>query len=173
MTRAKENALEVLRTAMQIERDSYALYRAAAAATRQSSGVKLFLSLARDEMEHLAKLEIAYCSLTKAEQWPSLRHSTRRKREVFPASEQVISDAKPDSGEVTALLRDIQAERDSIAFYQSAMEEATDAAPSEMYRHLLGEEKAHLSILQAEYDHLTQTGFWFNDQEFSLEVRGR
>lgn len=171
MTRATENALEVLRTAMQIERDGYAFYRAAAAATRQSSGVKMFLSLARDEMEHLAKLEMAYCSLTKGEQWPSLRHSTHCKREVFPASQQVVCDVKPDSGEVTALQRGIQAERDSIAFYQSAMEEATDAEPAEMYRYLLGEEKAHLSILQAEYDHLTQTGFWFNEQEFSLEVR--
>ena len=84
--RAGAHGLEVLRTAMQIERDGYAFYSAAAARPKDSNAVKTFLSLARHEMEHLGKLELVYHTLTKDRAWPSVdREPSRVGQWVFPA----------------------------------------------------------------------------------------
>jgi rubrerythrin len=169
--RAGIQALEVLQTAMQIERDGYAFYAAAARETKDSNAVKMFLSLARDEMEHLGRLETAYCALTKGRQWPRAQQSAGRVHGVFPAPEQAASAVTPGTREVAALKQGIQAEADSIAFYRQAAGDAKDPEAQAMYEYLIREEERHLSILQAEHDYLTETGFWFNYQEFSLEVR--
>jgi rubrerythrin len=156
---------------MQIEREGYAFYAAAAKETKDSNAVKMFLSLARDEMEHLGRLETVYCALTKDMQWPGAKQSAGRVHSVFPAPEQAASAVTPDTRELAALSQGIQAEVDSIAFYQQALGDAKDPEARDMYKHLIREEETHLSILKAERDYLTETGFWFDYQEFSLEVR--
>jgi len=169
---ASERALDLLRIAMQIEADGYAFYSAAAAETKDANAVKMFLSLARDEMEHLGKLEMVYCALTKDKEWPSVeRKPSRIAHRVFPAPEEAAGGVTPNTRELAALKRGIQAEKDSIAFYQKALEEAVDPEARAMYEYLIGEEEGHLAILNAEYDYLTKTGFWFNHQEFSVEAR--
>jgi rubrerythrin len=169
--RAEEHALEVLRTAVQIEREGYTFYAAAAAQTKDPNAVKMFLSLARDEMEHLGRLEMVYCALTKGRQWPEWSRNGERGRIIFPAPQEAVPEATPDAHELEALQYGMQAERESIAFYQQALKDATAVEAQIMYEYLITEEEGHLSILQAEYDHLTQTGFWFDFQELSLEVR--
>ncbi len=156
---------------MQIERDGYAFYAAVARETKDSNAVKMFLSLARDEMEHLGRLETVYCALTKDTQWPTVKRSTAPARNVFPAPQQAASAAPPDTRELAALERGMQAEVDSVAFYQQALGDANNPEARAVYEYLIQEERKHLRILQAEHDYLTETGFWFNDQEFSLETR--
>jgi len=165
-----KQALELLRAAMQIEQDGYTFYSAAAAATKDSMAVKMLLSLARDEMEHLGKLESVYCTLSKDKHWPAVQLPSRARHRVFPAPGQAAANVKPDTRELAALQRGIQAEEDSIAFYRQAMVQ-TDPEALAMYQYLIGEEQGHLAILKAEYDYLTQTGFWFNYQEFNVESR--
>lgn len=170
--KAGEHALELLRTAMQIERDGYTFYSAVAAETKDPNAVKMFLSLARDAVEHLGKLETAYCALTKDKEWPSMtRKPSRAVHKVFPAPTKAANTVTPNTRELAALKRGIQAEKDSIAFYRQALEEATDPEAQAMYEYLIEEEEGHLAILRAEYDYLTKTGFWFNHQEFSVEAR--
>ena len=124
---ASEHALDLLRTARQIEGDGYALYSAAAAETKDANAVKMFLSLARDEMEHLGKLEMVYCALTKDKEWPSVeRKPSRIAHRVFPAPEEAAGALTPDTRELAALKRGMQAEKDSIAFYQKALEEVVE-----------------------------------------------
>lgn len=169
--RAEEHALEVLRTAVQIEREGYTYYAAAAAQTKDPNAVKMFLSLARDEMEHLGRLETVFCTLTKERQWPAWNRNAGRGPIIFPAPQEAVPAATPEAHELEALQYGMQAERESIAFYQQALKDATAHEAQIMYEYLIAEEEGHLSILRAEYDHLTQTGFWFDFQELSLEVR--
>jgi rubrerythrin len=169
--KARIQALEALQAAMQIERDGYAFYAAVARETKDSNAVKMFLTLARDEMEHLGRLETIYCALSKDTRWPTATRSSVSAHNVFPAAQQPTSTATPDMGELAALERGIQAEVDSIAFYQQTLRDAENPKARALYEYLIREEEKHLRILQAEYDYLTETGFWFNDQEFSLETR--
>ena len=169
---AREHDLEVLHTAMQIERDAHAFYSVAAAQTKDSAAVRMFLSLARAEMEHLGKLETAYCALTKQDKWPSAQPaSSSRILAVSPPSEKPLAAATPDARELDALQRGMRAERDAIAFYEGALEQATDPEARVLYEYLIGEEKGHLAILSAEHDYLTQTGFWFSYQGFQVAAR--
>ena len=168
--RARRQALEVLQAAMQIERDGYTFYAAAARATKDSNAVKMFLSLARDEMEHLGTLEAAYCALTKGRPWPAVKSSAAPASNIFPALQDAAPAVTPETQELAALRQGIQAEMDSIAFYQQALDGAADPRTQAMYERLVGEEGRHLSILRAEYDCLTQTGVWVNFQEFTIQV---
>lgn len=169
--RAEEHALEILGTAVQIEREGYAFYTAAAAQTKDPNAVKMFLSLARDEIEHLGRLEMVFCALTKERQWPTWNRNGGRGRVIFPAPGEAVPTATPDAHELEALQYGMKAEKESIAFYQQALKGATAPEARSMYEYLIAEEEGHLRILQAEYDHLTRTGFWFDFQELSLEVR--
>jgi rubrerythrin len=166
-----KQVLELLRAAMQVEQDGYSFYSTAATETKDSMAVKMFLSLARDEMEHLGKLERVYCTLSKDKQWPVVRLPSRARHRVFPGPGQAAAKVKPDTRELAALQRGIQAEEDSIAFYRQAMAQTTDPEALAMYQYFIAEEQGHLAILKAEYDYLTQTGFWFNYQEFNVESR--
>jgi len=171
-------ALDLLRTAIRIEQDGHAFYMAAAVEAKESTAVRVFLSLARDEMEHLGKLETVYCTLSRTKHWPVIELPPRVQHRVFPRPGQARAIVKPavrpahdgDAREL-GLQHGIQAEQDSIAFYRRAMAKATEPEALAMYEYLLAEEEGHLALLRAEYDHLTQTGFWFTYPEIGVESR--
>jgi rubrerythrin len=155
---------------MHIEREAYTFYAAAARATRDSNAVKMFLSLARDEMEHLGTLEAAYCALTKDRPWPTVRASASPVTSTSPAPQDAAPAFTPEIQELAVLRQGIQAEMDSLAFYRQAWAGAADPQARALYEHLVGEEERHLNTLRAEYGCLTQTGVWVNYQEFTVQV---
>lgn len=164
-------ALALLRTAIQMEQDGHAFYMAAAAETKDSTAVRVFLYLARDEMEHLCKLEAVYCTLSRTRHWPVVGLPPRVQQREFPTPGQAKAAVKPDTWELEALQKGINVEQDSIAFYRRAMAQATEPEALAMYKYLHAEEEGHLALLRAEYDHLTQTGFWCTYPELSVECR--
>ena len=96
--RASEHAVELLRTAMQIERDGYAFYCAAAAETKDSNAVKMFLSLARDEMEHQGKLETDQFVLMGRKVGQNAFHCLNGIHGVEGREDQVPGLCGPDGG---------------------------------------------------------------------------
>jgi rubrerythrin len=168
--RARRQALEVLRAAMQLEREAYTFYAAASKGTKDSNAVKMFLSLARDEMEHLGRLEAAYCALSKDSPWPSVKSSAGPVCSTLVTLQDAAPAVMPGTQELAALRQGIQAEMDSIAFYQQALDGTADPHAQAMYEWLVGEEERHLSILRAEYDCVTQTGVWVNYHQFTIQV---
>lgn len=174
-----ERLLAVLRDAMELERRGHAFYLQAAEATSAARGKSMFLSLAKDELDHLAYLDGAFRSLLKdgalpAMPAPAQTEPTARpvRPEVFPSPKEAAREIKATAGEVDALKRGMEAEQDSIALYSQAANQAETAEEKALFGSLVAVEQGHLAILQGEYDYVNQTGFWMGFQEFSMESFG-
>ncbi len=172
MTSSRE-ATDILYEAMQIEQACYSLYCTAATQTRDPTAVRLFLTLARDEMGHLAKLETVSSAVSQGREclvapFPSSPFT----RCILPSAAQTDATPTAEATEMAALDRVIQAERDSVDFYRCAKGKASHSASRHLYEYLLEQEEAHLNILIAEREHLCRTGLWFNYLELTLEAQG-
>jgi rubrerythrin len=162
-----------LTKAMQLERDGHAFYLAAAEQTQSEAGRRMFLSLARDELQHLQLLDGVYRSWLGEGTWPSaeeLALEGSRRWPVFPPPGQAAESVTPRTGELEALRQGIAAEESSITLYQQGLETATTPQARKLYQYLVEQEEGHRTILEGEYDHLTNTGFWFDLREFDLEA---
>jgi rubrerythrin len=170
-------ALQAIETAIQIEKDGLEFYTEAAKQTADPSGKKMFQSLARDEAAHLKLFETVRESLSKEGNWPSpeevaaIGPKQRAHPPIFPTGDEVKSVEVPQR-ELAVLQRGIQAEEDSISFYSEARDKTADPDGKALYAYLIEQEKGHRTILQGEYDYLTNTGFWFDIREFDLEAAG-
>jgi rubrerythrin len=61
-------------------------------------------------------------------------------------------------------------EKKSIDYYRSAATESSDPKAKEVFNWLVGEEAGHLTILTAEHNYWTKSGYYYDNAEFSLEV---
>ncbi len=168
--------MSILRDAMELERRGHAFYLQAAEATAASRGKSMFLSLAKDELDHLAYLDGAFRSLLRDGTLPHLPAPAQAEPkaapshpEVFPSPKEAAREIKASAGERDALKRGMQAEQDSIALYSEAASQAQTEAEKALFGSLVAVEQGHLAILQGEYDYINQTGFWMGFQEFTLE----
>jgi rubrerythrin len=171
-------ALKAVETAIQIEKDGLAFYTEAARQTDDPNGKKMFQSLAKDEAAHLKLFEDARQALLERGNWlspeevaavsPPKRGKFDRPP-IFPTGDEIKS-GEISERELSALQRGIEAEKASIAFYSQERDKADDPDGRAMYAYLVEQEEGHRTILQGEYDYLNRTGFWFDIQEFSLEV---
>ncbi len=166
-----EKATALLK-AMQLERDGHAFYLAAAHQTESAAGKNMFLSLARDELQHLQLLDGVYRSWVESGNWPAVpavEKAATRHWPIFPPPDQAAKVVPARSNELGALRQGIQAEEASIALYQQALDDSADPTAAGFFEFLVRQEEGHRTILQGEYDHLTHTGFWFDLREFDLE----
>jgi rubrerythrin len=171
------DVLKAIETAIQIEKDGLAFYTKAARQTEDPNGKKMFQSLARDELAHLRLFEDARQALLERGNWLSpeevaaISPKKLDRPPIFPRGDEV-KEAEIPERELAALRQGIQAEEASIAFYSEQVKEVEDPDARAMYAYLIEQEEGHRTILQGEYDFLTQTGFWFDIQEFDLEAAG-
>jgi len=174
--------IKAIETAIQIEKDGLAFYTQAAQQVDDPTAKRMFQSLAKDEAAHLKLFEDVHERLGSEESWPSPEQVAAASPgeigrlippspSIFPSGNEIRKAEVPER-QLAALKRGIQAEEDSIAFYSEQMSEVEDADGRAMYAYLVEQEKGHRTILQGEYDYLTNTGFWFDFREFDLEAPG-
>lgn len=144
------NTLEVLREAMDLERDGFKFYKKAAASSADRKTKEVFIRLAADEKNHLEKLELLYDNLSENEEWLVLQdlmqQETSKQLPEFDVFEDDIKDGQLD--EKTALDIGIKAEQDSIDFYKKAMTECADERGCEIFKWLVDFEQDHLLALK-------------------------
>jgi len=174
-----QRLLKVLRDAMELERRGHAFYLEAAEVTKAPRGKSTFLTLARDELEHLKYLDEAFRAVLRDGTLPRLPvpsnavlGASPKRPEIFASPKDVAKEIKATTGERDALKRGIEAEEDSIALYSQALALAKTEEEKLLFGSLVTVEQGHLTILQGEYDYVNNTGFWMGHQEFSMESFG-
>jgi rubrerythrin len=145
------SASEIIRIAVQIERNGAEFYRRAAAAVEDRGAVELFRALAVSEDEHRGYFEHLGSTL------PEAAVSGEEPDLYLKALADVVLFAGPPAaagGDARAALQyALQAERDSIAYYSEILR---FIAPGEKPRvqEIIAEEKNHLVRLTAAYREL-------------------
>ncbi len=154
----KREDIEIVRVAMEAEKDAYQAYSKAAKKTTNPKGRDMFQQLSEFEMNHYQKLKELLKSLQEKGEW-TLYEGTSLKKKIISLKTQ-----KPKGQEqltdMDALKIAIREEKKSQAYYRSMAELTKDPLGRDMYKRLANEEALHERLLNDQYYSLHNTGLW-------------
>lgn len=175
MAGKEDPAVDVLRAAIAMEAEGKDLFERASRSMTHPRARDMFLSLARQEQVHIQVLDHELGRLEQGLSWSRLEDAKQGAARhpdspVFKAGEVRRLTPGPDAGELEVVDLGIEVEKKSIEYYRAAGLRCDDPAAKEVFSWLVGQEAGHLTILQAERDSRSGSGFYYDDMEFSLEV---
>jgi rubrerythrin len=154
----KREDIEIVKVAMEAEKDAYQAYLKAARKTINPKGRDMFQQLSEFEMNHYQKLKDLLKSLQEKGEWilyggTSLKRKTIALKTPKPKGQEQLTD-------MDALKMAIREEKKSQAYYRSMAELTKDSLGKDMYKRLANEEALHERLLNDQYYSLHNTGFW-------------
>lgn len=163
------DVIEAIKLAIRIEKVGKQYYEEAARKTANELGKKMFESLAKDELVHLETFEKMFGTIAGKEEWRELAKGSPKVGKVPIFEEEASEKSKADTNDIDALRVALDNERDSIELYKKASEEIKDSLARKIFNKIREEEEYHYDLLQAQKDHLTKSGFWFDVGEFRMD----
>lgn len=164
-----DEVVSIIRGAIRLEIDGKAFFNHAEEVTHNELGKKMFRKLAQDEIQHLDTFSQLFSSVLGGEDW-----------KLFVKEEQSTSSSLIDqlkarvkkgekAGEIEAISIGMELERKAIDFFEQSGKSATDAVAKEIFDKICQEERLHYNLLQAQYDSVTNNGFWLDVAEFKMD----
>jgi len=154
----KREDIEIVKAAMEAEKDASHAYSKAAKKTTNPKGRDMFQQLSEFEMNHYQRLKDLLLSLQAKGEW-ILYKGTSLKKKTIP-----LKTPKPKGQEqltdMDALKMAIREEKKSHAYYRSMAELTQDPLGKDMYKRLADEEALHERLLNDQYYSLHNTGLW-------------
>jgi rubrerythrin len=165
-------AVAIIHRGIYREKDAISAYIKFAKAVKDPKAKNVLINLADDEVGHLTKLERHLMRLIKGQPWLLPKaEEIEAVAAVFDSSAYANLDirmedlAKADEAKIL----DIAVQREIIANRFDLAAKETSPEAKEMFLSLAKEEEVHMKILRAEIDSISQSGFWFDMQEFTME----
>ncbi len=167
-------AVAIIHRGIYREKDAIGAYIKFAKAVKDPKAKTVLINLADDEVGHLTKLERHLMSLLKGQPWVLPKaEEIDAVAAVFRSSAYEKLDLRPEdiAGADEAKILEIAVQREIVAnkFYLDLAAKEKSPEAKEMFLSLAKEEEMHMKILQAEIDSISQSGFWFDMQEFTME----
>lgn len=167
--------LDVLRKAIDMELEGMDFFERASEQVENQRAKDMFLGLLKQEQRHALVLGEELKRLEQGQTWAPLEEMRKRAAglqvgSVFKDREVKHLAMRPDIGELEVLRIGLAVEKKSIDYYRAAGKSVGDGRAKEVFSWLVGEEAGHLTVLNAEYDNRSRSGFHYDSAEFSLEV---
>lgn len=142
-----------------------------ARATTDAAGKNMFIILATDELEHYRVLTAAMAKEGVKSDFTNIDvHDSLFERMVPRLSDRTTrTKGAAGADQLNALSAALDAERRAVEMYRQMYAKAMDEDARKVFRKLIKVEEAHYEIIQAEIDHITETGYWFGLPEFDME----
>ncbi len=169
------NLEQAIKTAIEYEGKVHKVYLEAVEAATDEVGKRVFKTLCEEEKGHLRYLK------ERLDEWQSSGQITVKELKTAIPSHDVIAERmeelrdkvdgegiKRDS-ELEMLRRALKVETETSDFYKQ-MVATLDAEGQALFERFVEIEEGHRSIVQAEIDCVSGSGFWFDTPEFSLEM---
>jgi len=163
---------QAIKTAIEYENKVRDHYVTAVARAEHPAGRSLFQLMAEEEQHHVDYLE------HKLREWSEKGRVTAEGLSTALPSPEVIEEGiaklggagteKASGAEIDFLERALAVEAETSAFYQRMVAELPAEARG-LFARFLEIEEGHLAIVQAQIDHVSGTGYWFDVREFDLE----
>ena len=161
-----------LKTAFEAEKEGMRTYLQFAKATSVAGGKDMFIQLALDEVDHMEMIQAFMEKMLKGETFTPVEVPAGRISKLLPdiadASLQKIEKASVSDEQ--ALKVGMEQEAKAREFYLAEAEKVEDTVVKDFFIKLADVELKHYNILHAELTFIQQGGFWFDTQEFSLEM---
>jgi len=170
MGEASPQVAEAIRTAIQMEKEGHAFFHQAAEKTNNKLGKEMFERLAAEEIAHMETFRKMFDSMSDTEDWRAV--ASELKSVTTPP---LFSEAKNkmkagrEPGEVEALRQAMEIERKAIEFFNEAKSKANDETAKEIFEKVRQEEEYHHALLQAQYDSVTNSGYWLDVAESRMD----
>jgi rubrerythrin len=157
------NVKDAIKTAIQMEKDGYSFYKKAADQTSSNMGETIFRSIAADELLHLEVFQKLFEEKIGKEEWNDLVNTSKKYVDIpiFPKDLKTIEGTNPDTGEIDALRIAMDSEKKAIDYYSKIKDKLSDESVKEIIDEIINQEKNHYNILEGEFNHITNTGYWF------------
>jgi rubrerythrin len=161
----KKALIQIIRQAVQAEREGNLFYSAAAGAAKDPMAKRMFEQLAKDELYHVQIIEDLYHDLL-----PDASNESVSGFPIFEKKEMAGDGghSTPDN-EFEILHQAIQDETKARDFYQKTAETFDSEKAKEIFLDLMAIEEGHVRLLQAELDFLEKQGIYFDHMEFTVE----
>ncbi len=165
---------EAIVKALEYENRVRDVYREACEKSKDPIGRKVFGVLADEEQGHVDYLEAKLVALrSSGEVTPGDLHTVLPTKEAIEAGVEGLRSELAETGdratEEALLRRALALEEETSNFYFSMVKTLPEEGIA-FFNPFLAIEQGHVSIVQAELDSVTGMGFWFDYQEFDLEV---
>ncbi len=161
---------ESIRMAIDMEKSGRAFYLQAAEKTAHPTGKAVFSRLANEETLHLLTFERMLDDAEALSNWRDLLKSYPTHPPLPIFGEKAQKSIKNDAmDELQALRVAMQQEREAMAYYGRIAESAEVEGVREIFKFVREQEVYHYDLLQAEFDSITQSGFWFDTAEFRMD----
>ena len=154
----KREDIEVIKIAMEAEKNAYQAYSKAVKKTKNPKGKDMFQQLSEFEMNHYQKLKELLKSLQEKGEW-ILYSGTSLKKKTIPLK---VEKAKGQEQltDMDALKMAIREEKKAQTYYRSMAALTKDPRGRDMYKRLADEEILHEKLLNDQYYSLHNTGVW-------------
>jgi rubrerythrin len=162
--------VNAIREAIKLEINGKAFFESATEMTHNELGKKMFRKLAQDEMRHLDSFSQLFNVMIGREDWKKFVNKEELKGQSSIIEELVSRMKKGErAGELEAISIGMELERKAIDFFEKSAKETTDPQAKEIFDNICEEEALHYDLLQAQYDSVTNSGFWLDVAEFRMD----
>ena len=170
MSSVGEKTAQAMKTAMEMELSGHKFFTDAAQRVESEVGKKLFGRLAKEELLHLKVFEKVFGDVSRGVAWKDAVKSVEP--EVYvPYFDEARKNFEPKdlNLELDFLKKALELERKAMAFFDQAAADAEDSEAREIFKKIREQEQLHYDLIQAEIDHLSGSGFWFDVREFDMD----
>lgn len=153
------NAGEIVRVAIEIEKNGFSFYERAAKAVSDPALRELFTALARDETHHLQRFEALLCELPDELKTPNVSDLDSELdlyirdlagQHVFGTEAEFKSELKKIRTIDDALNLALRFEKDSVIFYLGMQEATCEGKSKDTVNQLVQEEQQHVRRLSVQ-----------------------
>jgi len=172
MQNISNEILNVIKESITLEINGRSFYEHAAEITHNDLGKKMFRKLAEDELGHIKTFGEMFTSALSSDEWKKYveREEGNKSTVLEELKARIKKQEKQErAGELEALRIGMELERKSIDHYEKSAKGINDPKAKEIFNELVKVEGFHYDMLQAQYDHLIGSGFWFDIAEFRMD----
>ena len=150
-----------------LERRGLDFYISSAVKCGNSVAKRTLFSLAKEEIEHMMKIDEISSVIDKSGGWPDVGFKTSdieiAIRDFFEKAKPVILKADKDSA---AIIKEaMEFERKSYDLYSDMEKKGSSSNEKRFYSQLKHQEEAHYEALENVHYYLLKTGDWFGQDE--------
>lgn len=163
--------------ALELERDGCNLYAELSGEARGVGGRRAFLFLARQEREHIARIEKEIEKRkTRSETLPAdtaalvAQHRAKLKAASQEVSERTRAAVTEQTDEMRSLEIAAKLEDFLCCFYREAIAGSENPLSKEFFRQMLQMERGHLDLLNGYMAHLEQMGHFPTDRTWRFTI---
>lgn len=174
MAEISSEIIEVIKESIRLELDGQSFFEKIADATHNELGKKMFVKLANDETQHLKVFSDIFTKMV-GEDWKKYVGDlkSRDRAQMIEALAKKVASAGKEAraSELEAISIGMDLEKNAIDFFSKAAEKTTDTKARDIFNKIADEERLHFDLLQAQYDYLTNSGYWFDVAEFRMDAK--